>query len=165
MAAAVVALSASLHAQEVPPEESTPAPSVEPTPYSPRGAFFRSLLVPGWGQAYVGSPGRGAVYFTVAAGSFWMTYVARAQLKDAQREQDWRRSSGRIGETEETEFALARGRHFEDLAAFSLFLMFLSGADAYVSSYLADFDERIGVMPGPAGDVRLEARVPIGVSR
>ncbi len=35
-------------------------------------AFARSMVIPGWGQAVVGSPGRGAFYFTVQSLSVWM---------------------------------------------------------------------------------------------
>jgi hypothetical protein len=134
-------------------------------PYSPRGAFLRSLVLPGWGQAYVGAPVRGAVYFALASGSYLMSYVARSQLRDARREQDWLRESGQIAPDAETEFALARARHFEDWAALSIFLMFLSGADAYVSAYLVDFDEHIGVRPGEARTLRIEAKLPVTLHR
>lgn len=91
-----------------------------------------------------------------------MAYTARRQALDARREQEWLLETGQLGQGQETEFALARDRHFEDWAALSIFLMFLSGADAYVAAYLADFHERIGVVPGPQSGLRLEARVPVG---
>lgn len=140
------------------------APRYEP-PFSGRGAFFRSLVLPGWGQAYVGAPARGAVYFTLAAGSAWMTYLTRQQLNDARREEQWLRDIGQIGETEESDFAIARSQHFEDWAALTIFLMFLSGADAYVSAYLADFDETVTVRPAGGGAVRMEAHFPVGRGR
>ena len=37
-----------------------------------------------------------------------------------------------------------------------------AGADAYVSAYLADFSERVGVRPGTEGELRLEASIPVG---
>jgi hypothetical protein len=101
----------------------------------------------------------------MTAGSLWMTYVAHRQRGDTNAEQAWLRETGQISPEAETEFALARGRHFEDWAALSIFLVFLSGADAYVSAYLADFDERIGVMPGPSGALQFQAQVPLGPSR
>jgi hypothetical protein len=134
-------------------------------PVSPRGAFLRSLVLPGWGQAYAGAPGRGAIFFSMAAGSSYMTYTARRLQRDAVREQTWLRDTGQIEPTAETEFALARARHFEDWAALSLFLLFLSGADAYVAAYLADFDERIGVLPDPDGGLQFRLSVPVGRAR
>jgi hypothetical protein len=134
-------------------------------PYSGRGAFFRSLVLPGWGQAYVGAPARGAVYFALAAGSGWMTYLTRQQYNDARVEEQWLRDTGQIGENEDSDFALARSQHFEDWAALTIFLMFLSGADAYVSAYLADFDETVTVRPATGGGVRFEAQLPVGRGR
>jgi hypothetical protein len=147
-----------------PDPPSDPVEDEEP-PFSPRGAFFRSLALPGWGQAYVGSPGRGAVYFSLAGGSVWMSYVSRRQLLDARRARGWLIATGQIEAGEDTDFAIARARHFEDWAALSIFLFFLAGADAYVAAYLADFDERIEVRPGPDRSLRFDFRIPIGVPR
>lgn len=137
------------------PEQTVPAVSQE-LEVSPTGAFFRSLVLPGWGQAYVGAPVRGAVYFGLTGGSLWMSYLTRKQLQDARREQEW----SRIGQEAETEFAISRERQFEDWVALTLFLMFFSGADAYVAAYLSDFDERIGVFPTPNGALRMEFSLP-----
>lgn len=166
--AALLALVLAGPARAQDPPAAEPAasePEVLDLPYSPRGAFFRSLVLPGWGQTYVGSPGRGAVYFSLASGSFVMTYVARQQLLDARAEQEWLVETGALQAGVDTEFTLARERHFEDWAALSLFLMFLAGADAYVSAYLADFEDRIGVMPAPDGAVQLQMRLSIPGSR
>jgi hypothetical protein len=162
----------------LPPARVAPAAAQEPTagevvaaaemddlPVSPRGAFLRSLVLPGWGQAYAGAPGRGAVYFTLAGGSVWMSRVARHQLRDARREQAWFRETGVLDPEGETEFAIGRARHFEDWAALSLFLFFLSAADAYVAAHLSDFDERIGVMPEPEGGLQLRVTLPFGRTR
>lgn len=146
-----------------PPADSA-AVQAEPftPPVSPRGAFFRSVLLPGWGQAHVGAPARGAAYFALAAGSGWMTYLTRQQLGDARAEQEWLRDTGAINLTDETDFAIARSQHFEDWAALTIFLMFLSGADAYVAAYLADFGERVEVRSAEGGGLRLETRIPVG---
>src|SRR3954465_4791481 len=50
---------------------------------SPRGAFLRSLVLPGWGQSAIGAPGRGAVYFGLEAGSLWMVYKSNQKLQEA----------------------------------------------------------------------------------
>ena len=153
---------------QVPPP---PPPTVEEAaeeagpPYSPRGAFFRSLVLPGWGQAYVDAPARGAVYFSLASGSVWMAWVARRQLSDARREQYWMRQTGEIGPTDETNIAVSREQQFEDWAALSVFLFFFAGADAYVSAYLLDFGERIGVQPGADGQLRIQTMIPVGPRR
>ena len=51
----------------------------EGPPVSPRGAFLRSLVLPGCGQAYVGAHGRGAVYFSMAGGSLWILKIIHAR--------------------------------------------------------------------------------------
>jgi hypothetical protein len=50
---------------------------------SPRAAFIRSLLVPGWGQASVGSYGRGAVFFAIQGTSTYMLLRTIARLGQA----------------------------------------------------------------------------------
>lgn len=153
----------------IPVTAPRPADAQEPQPadppFSPRAAFFRSVLLPGWGQAYVGAPGRGAVYFAVASGSFVMTYHARRQLNDARDELDWLHETGVVQPEVTSEFVLSRERHFEDWAALSLFLMFLAGADAYVSAYLADFDQRVGVVPARDGALQLRISLPAALPR
>ncbi len=156
-----------LSAQAAPPSPPA-AQEVEDEiemPYSPRGAFLRSLVLPGWGQAYVDAPARGAVYFSLASGSAWMAWVSRRQLADARRQQHWLRQNGELGLTEETDIAVSREGQFEDWAALSIFLFFFAGADAYVSAYLADFGERIGVQPGADGALRIQTMIPVGPRR
>lgn len=151
-----------LHAQvAAPTPPAAQEEEIPDAPFSPRGAFFRSLVLPGWGQAYVGAPGRGAVYFSMTAGSLAMTWVARQQLLDARAFLVDQQEAGLVGQEAQTPFVNDRERHFEDWAALSIFLMFLSGADAYVSAYLADFDERIGVVPTRSG-LEFRTRIPLG---
>jgi hypothetical protein len=162
-----LAVAEPIRAQVVPDTTVTTEPEeeLEGPPVSPRGAFFRSLILPGWGQAYAGAPGKGAVYFGLAGSSVWMSYVSRRQLADARREQFWLRERGEIGPTERIGIVEAREQQFEDWAALTVFLFFLSGADAFVSAYFSDFDERIGVQPAADGSLRLQAGFPLGPSR
>src|SRR5690606_4263887 len=50
---------------------------------SPGGAFLRSLLVPGWGQAASGAYFRGGVYFAAQTGSGFMLLKTWARLGEA----------------------------------------------------------------------------------
>tara|TARA_B100001765_G_C19268378_1_gene234435 strand:+ start:202 stop:504 length:303 start_codon:yes stop_codon:yes gene_type:complete len=50
----------------------------------------------------------------------------------------------------------SRSDQQEDLVAFGLFLLFLSGADAFVSAHLKDFPDPIAIEGGPTNDGRLE---------
>jgi hypothetical protein len=143
---------------------AAPAPVIEP-PYSPRGAFFRSLILPGWGQSYVGAPGRGAVYFALAGGSGWMAWVARQQRAAALDQQAWLRETGAIASDYRTTLVRSRSQQFEDWTALTVFFIFFAGADAYVSAYLSDFDERIGVTSGQDGALQIRATLPVSWPR
>lgn len=148
-----------------------PAPASVDTAASPgssisgRGAFVRSLVLPGWGQAYVGAPGRGAIYFALEAGSAWMAYKSYQQLSEARDAQAWLRQAGRLGENETLDVVESREAQLEDWLAISIFLLLFSGADAYVTAQLADFDEHVGVRPVMDGGAGLELRVPFGPRR
>lgn len=166
LALATGGIAAAGAAQE--PEAAPPA-AVEveepETPISGRGAFIRSLVLPGWGQAYVGAPGRGAIYFAMEAGSAWMVYKTYQQLNEARDAQAWLREVGRLPVDEKLDVVESREEQLEDWLAISIFLLLFSGADAYVTAQLADFDEHVGVGPGIDGGARLELRVPFGRRR
>lgn len=148
-------------AQPVPEARADTLAPADP-PYSPRGAFLRSLALPGWGQAYVGSPGRGSVYFSLAASSAWMTYVSHRQKADAAAQQEALRNAGVLGPLERTDLYDARAQQFEDWTTLSIFLVFFAAADAYVAAYLSDFDDRIGIDAFGDGGFRIRATLPVG---
>lgn len=52
-------------------------------PPSPGGAFLRSVVLPGWGQAAYGAYFRGGVYFAAEAGSWFMLLKSIARLGEA----------------------------------------------------------------------------------
>lgn len=131
-------------------------------PRSPRGAFFRSVVIPGWGQAWVGAPTRGITYFALESGSLWMLHKSVRQLQQAKRDDAWLRDIGQLGADARSPLVQSRRRQVEDWTAISIFLAFFAGADAFVSAYLADFDERVGAAPGPDGALRIEATLPVG---
>jgi hypothetical protein len=129
---------------------------------SPRGAFVRSLVVPGWGQAWVGAPVRGGVYFALEVGALWMTYKSHQQLREARRQEQWRRDTGQLQPAQLDPLSRSREDQVEDWFTVALFLLFFSGADAFVSAHLADFGERVGVAPAPGGGVQVRAVLPLG---
>lgn len=140
-------------------------PSGDSLAVSPRGAFLRSLAVPGWGQAYVGVPGRGGVYFAMEAGSLWMTVKSHRQLQASRERDRGLRAAGILrGDTSST-LTESRRNQREDWITFSIFMLFFSGADAYVAAHLSDFAEHIGVRPTPGGGMRIEAALPVGRRR
>ena len=168
-----------------PPEaEAAPADTVNARrSYNAGGAFLRSLLVPGWGQAAVGSPNRGGFYFAVEGISAWMILKTSRIQGDAERILDLRRAEAEArivaeGETdpfrierqveedevveEATELFELRTQQKEDWVAFALFMLFLGGADAFVAAHLADFPEALetGIRALPDMGAELEVRVP-----
>lgn len=143
---------------------------------SPRGAMFRSFLLPGWGQASYDRYVRGGVYFTGHVGNAYMIFKTLTSLDVAQdQEERWVdvvRDSlvadpGVNPDSVEAEIARhprvrharglvsAREEQREDWIALGLFWVLISGIDAYVTAQLADFpasigaiidDRRVGVM-------------------
>jgi hypothetical protein len=89
-ALAAAALAAPARAQQQPPrtEVDTLAADTTDDRISPRTAFLRSLLVPGWGQASVGSYGRGAVFFAIQGSSTYMLFKTLAKLGQSRRVED-----------------------------------------------------------------------------
>lgn len=152
---------------------------------SPRGAFIRSGIIPGWGHAKVGAYGRGAFYFLVEAISGFMILKTRGQLNLAKdRRALWESvMTERFQASSETELTLddlearlaedprvedlrglenARSEQLEDWVALSVFFLFLGGADAYVSAHLADFPGAVEVNTNERGAVEVGVSLPVG---
>lgn len=153
---------------------------------TPRGALLRSFLVPGWGQAATGSPGRGGFYFLAGSGSAWMLAKTQGQLRfaaDVRRTVEAETRARLAGEgvpadsipilLDDDEAVVsarnleeARKSQREDWIALGLFVLLLGGVDAFVSAHLQDFPEPLTVepVPGPGG-TRLEIGVSIPLGR
>lgn len=140
---------------------------------SPGGAFLRSVLVPGWGQASSGSYGRAAFYFLAQAGNVWMAYKTHSLRDTARRHQQMLEAAktaellrggvepeaveAQLSTDESIEdirlLVTARDEQMEDWVALVVFFVFFGGADAFVSAHLADFPAPLTVEPvaGPSG--------------
>jgi Family of unknown function (DUF5683) len=152
---------------------------------SPGGAFLRSVLIPGWGQASVGAYHRAGFYFTVEAGSAWMLLKTRRTLDSATKilgrvEADVTAQLVADGITDPQEIANVldenedvadargltevRAQQREDWIAFGLFMLLISGADAFVASHLADFPDPLEtgfrVTPDGAIEVGVSLKLP-----
>ena len=168
--------------QTTPPE---PSPLLEPLPISPGGAFLRSVLLPGWGHAAIGSYTRGGFYFALDAATIYAFLRTRQRLTEARERADFyegavrsRLAQQNITDPEELEAAIeadetllsfralveSRESQQEDLIAWGIFLLFLSGADAYVSTHLGRFPDPIQVEMRPLdvdrADVALKVLLP-----
>ena len=129
---------------------------------SPRGAFLRSLVLPGWGQSELGATGRGGVYFALEAGSLWMFFKSARKLDEAREGERIARETGVLGPDQIDPLVRDRQNQREDWLTLSIFWLFFSGADAFVAAHLQDFDVHVNAIPRPGGALQLQATVPLG---
>lgn len=181
---AVLAVPGAAQQTDTPTSPPAQRTALEPLSVSPGGAFLRAVLVPGWGHVAIGSYGRGGFYFAVEAATAYGLLRTRRRLSEARERAGLRESVLRArlaaeGVTDPTEIEAAveddallngfqdlvtsRQGQQEDLVAFGIFLLFLSGADAYVSAHLARFPAPIEVQVAPVTSERAEVaiRIPI----
>jgi hypothetical protein len=59
-------------------------------PMSPRGAFIRSMVIPGWGQSAFGAYTRGGIYFAGWTGNWFMNFKNHVRLSEARNRLDLR---------------------------------------------------------------------------
>ena len=132
------------------PDTTRPAPplvttgaTVVPTDTAhrihPMGAFLRSFLLPGWGQAAAGRRVTGALFATWEGVAAMMTLKAQSEfhyLKESH--------SFNVG---------AKRQEVQDWLVLWIFNHFFSGAEAFVSAHLQDFpkDLKVRAFPGPQG--------------
>jgi hypothetical protein len=155
--------SSALSAQEVTSEVADNIEALDTarlSSVSPGGAFLRAVIVPGWGHASIGSYTRGGFYFAAQAATVYTLLRTRVRIGTAQDRvrvtegaliselavvgvtdpdaiQQALNSDGRLRDVRG--LLDSRKEQHEDLAAFSIFLVLLSAADAYVSAHLARF--------------------------
>ena len=144
---------------------------------SPGGAFLRAVLVPGWGHVSIGANARAGAYFAIESAEAYGIIRTRRRISEAASRANFRElllredlttkgitDPNQIENALESDATLAdlkslgesRSDQQEDLVAFGLFLLFLSGADAFVSAHLKDFPDPIAIEGGPTNDGRLE---------
>lgn len=120
-------------------------------PISPMGAFFRSLVLPGWGQVSVDQPGRGAFYFAMEAGTLWMLLKTNSKLNAA-------KSADPLDE----ELVGLREDQFEDWATLAVFWALFAGVDAWVSAQLWDFTGEVVPPPDGSPGAAFRYSIPVG---
>ena len=159
---------------------------------SPRGAMIRSWLVPGWGQASVGSYRRGGFWFALQGTSWYMLLKTLGRLNTARGIED--RLVGIATDSLNALIAVdsllaeelsdplafeeavgehtgvqdirglvdAREQQRQDWITYTIFFTLISGVDAYVNAHLRDFPVDITTPPSTDGSIRLMFRVPVG---
>jgi hypothetical protein len=106
---------------------------------SPLNALWRSMLLPGWGQARLNRKLAGGIFVGWEAVTLGMTLKTRSELRYLRRNE-----SGRADD---------KRQEHEDWVVLLAFNHLFSGLEAYVSAHLADFpgDLRFEAVPGGVG--------------
>ena len=107
-------------------------------PIRPMGAFWRSFLLPGWGQARLDRKLTGGIFVAWEGVTLGMSLKTRHELA-------YLRRSG-------SERAENKRREHEDWIVLLVFNHLFAGLEASVSAHLADFpdDLRLQAVPGGA---------------
>ena len=162
---------------------------------TPGKAFYRSLLIPGWGQASVGAYVRGGTFFALQSASAYMLLRTISRLRDAQDMEPRRvamatdslielsrqtpADSIRLSDPIRFQAAVdstpgvrrvrnligARKEQRQDWITYMLFFTLASGVDAFVAAHLANFPGSIDATPRMGGGANLEVRLPLGRTR
>ena len=108
-------------------------------PIKPMGAFWRSFLIPGWGQARLNRKLTGGIFVAWEGVTLGMSLKTRHELAYLRRTDSERADNKR--------------REHEDWIVLLAFNHLFAGLEAYVSAHLADFpdDLRLQAVPGGVG--------------
>ena len=113
-----------------------PADTLRPG-VKPMGAFLRSFLLPGWGQAATGRPMTGSVFVAWEGVAAMMTLKAHQEAK--------------YMEAINSPNQVQKRQEVQDWLVLWIFNHFFSGAEAYVSAHLRDFPPDLKVQAFPGG--------------
>lgn len=178
-------------------QQATPAP---PAPLaardtsakrlSPRTAFIRSLIIPGWGQFSAGAEKRAVTFALLQSSSWYMLAKTLNKLSDAHKIETMRITlvTDTLRAQMQRDTALARvlsadsafknridaadtvvasrslitsrEAQRQDWITYTLFLTLASGVDAFVAAHLADFPATISTGPRPNGAFQLKLTMP-----
>ena len=127
--------------------QRTRGDSVRPAPpITPGGAFLRSLILPGWGQARLGRNVTGGLFLLWEGVCATMVWKAQWQLDYARERNKWVKSH-----TQER----------EDWIVLLVFNHLLAGAEAYVSANLFDFPAALKIRRLPDGRTGIGVEAPL----
>ena len=123
----------------LPGQPAARADTLSRQPISPLNAFWRSFLIPGWGQARLNRKLTGGLFVA------WEGVTLAMSLKTRRELAYLRRTNSERGDSKRQEH--------EDWLVLLGFNHLLAGLEAYVSAHLADFpgDLRIEALPGGVG--------------
>jgi hypothetical protein len=125
-----------------------------PPPISPLGAMWRSMLLPGWGQAVMGRRVTGAAFV------FWEGITLTMTVKAARQLSYWKTQEDPPGT--ETDIVKAKKQELQDWAVLLAFNHLLAGAEAFVSSEFWDFPAELDTQALPGGRTGLGLTLRFG---
>lgn len=125
-----------------------PAPAIreERSGPAPMSAFFRSVLIPGWGQLAADQPVRAAFYFAAQSATIFMVIRTQKRIDDATSE----------GLKE------SRRNQREDWLVLAGFWALASGIDAWVSAHMWGFEGEVVPPPDGTAGVAVRYKFPVG---
>jgi hypothetical protein len=181
-------------AQQRPPVPDT-AQADSANRLTPGKAFYRSLLVPGWGQASVGEYLRGGIFFGLQTSSAYMMLKTMARLGEAKQIEKHRVAAAgdslralmqedtalnrllsdpqvfteavdsTIGVRRARGLIQSRTNQRQDWVTYTIVWTLASGVDAFVAAHLSDFGATVEAVPRGSNGAALRISVPIGKVR
>ena len=120
-----------------PPANAASSDTVAARHIGPMGAFWRSFLLPGWGQAKLNRRLTGGIFLAWEGVTLGMSLKTRQELEYLRRT-----NSGRAED---------KRRQHEDWLVLLAFNHVFAGLEAYVSAHLADFPGDLELQATPSG--------------
>lgn len=121
--------------------------SVRPvSPITPGGAFLRSLVLPGWGQARLGRNVTGGLFLLFEGMAGAMVWKSQWQL-------EWARTRGK--------FVDSHRQEREDWIVLLAFNHLMAAAEAYVSALLYDYPAALKARRLPDGSTGIGVSFPL----
>ena len=141
VARAQIVDSARVGVPPAPPQDTAPSAltgAIPKPPVSPAKALFRSLVIPGWGQASLDRGTAGAIFATVEVVSLGMLSQAKAELRAAKRvASDSVVGPGGLPVPNPLQAVVGqRQAAVEDWTVLLIFNHLISAADAFVAAHL-----------------------------
>ncbi len=131
---------------EAPAASLDSVPTIRP-PIRPMGAFWRSFLIPGWGQASLGRKTAGAFFVAAEGVTLGMVLTTSSQLNYLEET-----NSGSVD---------SKKQQREDWLVLLGLNHLLAAMEAYVSAHLWDFPGDLSIQAAPNGGVAGAVSVPV----
>jgi hypothetical protein len=131
------------------PYDSAAAAARAHAPVSPMGGLWRSLLIPGWGQAKLNRKLTGALFITWEGVTLGMSIKSAHELNYLRRTKSLKVASKR--------------QERQDWLVLLAFNHLFAGVEAFVSAHLWDFPEdlEVSAVPLPEGGFGASIRLPV----